>query len=287
MLTNLSKRTTVCLSAVMLLLAINSCKQDPRNNPSQTDTTYSKAPAKQEEIYVDLEKILKKNARPGAVDIHVVYDHYFRAPKEYRGYSFSEILDSVIRSDHFDTTNAIVVFKCNDGYKPEMDLSKIYAGAKGYIVYKDMNPNNKRNWPDSVYSKFKPYYLAWDNVKPKDNSYAWPYSLTALRLIPMSVEYKSIYPFKDPSLAKGFNLFKNNCMKCHSINKVGGEMGPEFNIPINITEYWKEDNIISFARDPRSFRYNSRMPAITEVPDSDMKEIISYFKYMKNNKLSK
>jgi len=62
-------------------------------------------------------------------------------------------------------------------------------------------------------------------------------------------------------------------------------MGPEFNFPENITEYWKEEDIISFAKNPKAYRYNSPMPPVTNVQDSEFRQLIRYIKYMKNNKL--
>lgn len=61
-------------------------------------------------------------------------------------------------------------------------------------------------------------------------------------------------------------------------------MGPEFNIPKNITEYRDEKLIISFAKAPTSYRYNSHMPAMTNLSDNDFANIILYLKYMKDRK---
>jgi cytochrome c2 len=63
-------------------------------------------------------------------------------------------------------------------------------------------------------------------------------------------------------------------------------MAPEFNVPKNITEYWKGDDIIAFAKNPKSFRRSSIMPPVTSLQDSDFKEIILYLKYMKDHKVS-
>ena len=93
--------------------------------------------------------------------------------------------------------------------------------------------------------------------------------------------YQGIYPSDDLSLVNGFNLFRTHCMKCHSMNTVGGTMGPDFNVPRNITEYWKEEDIIAFAKNPKSIRANSNMPAMPSIPDPDYTEIIRYLKYMK------
>jgi cytochrome c2 len=74
-------------------------------------------------------------------------------------------------------------------------------------------------------------------------------------------------------------------MKCHGINKVGGVMGPEFNYPKNITEYWDTEDIWAFVQNPQSFRYSSSMPAQTDLKREGFDEIIAYLEVMKDYKL--
>ncbi len=196
----------------------------------------------------------------------------------------SPIIDSIVRSKNFDTTNAMLVFECTDGYQPAMDYSKLFGPAEGFLVYKDLNEDISAN-PSSIGPKFQPYYLVWDNVKKDDDSFIWPFGVTGMKLISKSYHYRFMYPLKDQSLMKGFNFFINHCIKCHSINKTGGTKGPELNVPKNITEYWKEEDIISFAKNSKAYRYNSKMPAIANLKHADFAEIIAYLKYMKNHKL--
>jgi cytochrome c2 len=273
------------LAALSLSFITYSCVQTPKSKLQEIRGDDIDSSSKKIEYYIDLEKILGKRNGTNALTVQVKYDHFFRTHKKYKGYYINPILDSVIKSVDFDTSNAIVVFECADGYKPVMDLSKIFGDTRGYIVFRDLDKNVGKNWPDSVYEKFKPYYLVWDDAKKEDNSFMWPYGLIGLRLISSGREYKAIYPFENVSLVKGFTLFRDNCMKCHSINKIGGTQGPEFNFPENITEYWKEEDIISFAKNPKAYRYNSHMPPVTNVQDSEFKQIVQYIKYMKNNKL--
>jgi mono/diheme cytochrome c family protein len=267
-----------------ILFPTSSCNQK-RERPNEVkDSVKADSTLKNQEIYIDLKKILARNDLV-TNDVNVKYDQFFKTSKRYRGYSLNTIIDSAIKSGHFDTAGAVIIFECADGYKPVMDLAKIYRGAKGYLVFKDLEKGLVGNWPDSLNKMFSPFYLVWDNVEKEDHSFTWPYGLIGLRLMPGNLEYKTIYPYKDSTLVKGFNAFKQNCFKCHSINKVGGTMGPEFNLPKNITEYWKEEDIIAFVKNPSSYRYNSHMPGITNVSDADLHEIVNYIRSMKNNKI--
>lgn len=275
---------TIIISFLVVISSLNSCDQKPGNNKQITGSTMAETASNKQEVYIDLKKVLSQNNHIKTSDIDVKYDHFFKTSKKFRGYFINTLLDSVIKSVRFDTAHAILIFECIDGYRPVMDLSKIYGDAKGYIVFEDLDSNLKKNWPDSIDKKFSPFYLAWDDVKKEDDSFMWPYGLTGLKLMSANQEYETIYPYKDAALVNGFYLFRQNCIKCHSINKIGGTMGPEFNVPRNITEYWKEQDILSFAKNPSAFRYSSHMPAITNVPDTDLLEIIRYIKSMKNNK---
>jgi mono/diheme cytochrome c family protein len=84
----------------------------------------------------------------------------------------------------------------------------------------------------------------------------------------------------NPALMPGFELFRENCMKCHSVNQIGGTMGPEFNHPKNITKYWNTADIIAFAKQPASFRDNSRMPPMEHLSDNELQLIVQYLAYL-------
>jgi cytochrome c2 len=272
------------LSIILLPLAListYSCNQQAgKETPAPADSV-AHTTSNGKEVTIDLKKTLINNDGKNATDVTVKYDHFFGKAKRFRGYYLNSLIDSVIKSQNFDTGHAVIIFQCIDGYKPVMDLSKIYGDTKGFIVFKDLDSSVKRNWPDSVEKIFPPYYLVWDDVKKEDNSFVWPYGLTGMTLVSKDREYKNIYPYNDSSLVKGFILFRENCMKCHSLNKTGGSMAPEFNYPKNITEYWKDEDIISFAKSPSSYRYNSRMSPVTNVSDDDFNEIIRFIKSMK------
>ena len=78
----------------------------------------------------------------------------------------------------------------------------------------------------------------------------------------------------------GFGYFEQYCIKCHSVNKIGGNVGPELNYPRNITEYWEVENIWAFVKDPQSFRYNARMAPVTPLTRAEFDKIIAYFRYI-------
>ena len=273
----------LCCLNFCILIFITSCKEKPSKTNVGPPSNSSEMLQKEDGIYINLEKLIATTKLESPSTINVNFDPFFNSSKKYKGYYINTLIDSIVKANHFDTTNAVIEFVCTDGYKPIIDFSKISAGAKGYFAFKDLEVPGNKSWANSINSKFKPFYLVWDNVKKQDNSDQWPYALVGFRLTSQNEKYKLIYP-KDESFKEGFMLFRDNCIKCHSINKIGGTMGVEFNIPKNITEYWKESDIGSFVKNPASFRFNSRMPPITHLKDSEINKVIGYIKYMKNYK---
>ena len=70
------------------------------------------------------------------------------------------------------------------------------------------------------------------------------------------------------------------------MNGVGGVMGPEFNSPKNITEYWTRKDIMAFAKNPQSYRINARMAALPNITDGELNDVVDYLEYMVGHKIS-
>ncbi len=84
---------------------------------------------------------------------------------------------------------------------------------------------------------------------------------------------------------QGFALFKQHCLKCHSINLQGGALGPELNAPKNVTEYWQRHDLKAFIKNPESYRYQSKMPAFSFFSDAEIDAVLAYLQQMKQQKI--
>lgn len=275
---------TLFASLSLLLLHCTVKEKAPAENISTTPTSLPDSLAA--ELEIDLTDLIENQALPTSQEIAISYDPFFKQSKKFIGFSLQNFLDSIITSNQFDTSAAVLVFECSDGYRPTMPVSQVFGNKNGFIVTRDLDAPAGKNWIDSLDKKMKPFYVVWQDVPKEDHGYMWPYGLFGMRLVSAGAEFKEVYPFDSPEMVEGFQLFSQTCMKCHSVNKVGGVMGPEMNIPKNITEYWTDENIIAFAKNPQSFRYRSAMAPITGVSEEDFQKILGYLKYIAKHKVN-
>jgi Cytochrome C oxidase, cbb3-type, subunit III len=284
----MTKRFFIPILILFLAFACNNKNVRNQGILSNQNATKSAADSPQQELIVDVQMLLDKLDERNATDVSINRDPYLKGQKQYVGYELGSFLAPIIKAKRFDTTGAVLVFDCSDGYKATMDIANVFdKSIKGYVVYKDKAAQGGGNWIDSLSARLSPSYVVWQNVDYKNHAFPWPFGVKTMRLMPAASEFKAIYPFQNPEFVAGFTLFKENCNKCHALNHVGGVMGPEFNVPKSITEYWRDEDILNFAIEPKSYRASSQMPSMKEALSVDeIKTIIDYLKFMAKHKVS-
>ena len=212
----------------------------------------------------------------------------------YEGISLIALLDQVF-GDGWKKFDALK-FTTQDGYQPIIPISSIIAnyallatGEKGLSGFNKLKRKNGETIDPG------PFFLVWENIKNKsaksDPWLSWPWQITGIELTSFVREFPNSAP-PNPSTnitQKGFLAFRQHCIKCHSMNGDGGNVGPELNYPVNVTEYWKEEWLACFIDDPQSIRANSKM--ISFYRDIDNRQaiitsIIAYLKVMANKKIA-
>ncbi len=215
--------------------------------------------------------------------VNVSFDPVFKRAKKYEAIPLKPYLEKLITASNLDTANTEIIFLCKDGYNPGMPLSKV-INNEPYLAIRDLDASEGKNWMDTLQGKWNPFYLIWTNHSKGDKGYTWPYGLAHLQFKASDAAYKDAMPI-DKEMVAGFELYKEKCMKCHSMNMVGGVMGPEMNVPKNITEYWQVADIKAFVKNPYSYRYNSKMPPVAGLKDEELEVIMEYISYMKGQKI--
>jgi mono/diheme cytochrome c family protein len=83
----------------------------------------------------------------------------------------------------------------------------------------------------------------------------------------------------DGEAMRGYHIFRERCVRCHAINREGGNVGPELNVPQSIVAYRPEPQIRAYIRNPLTFRYGA-MPANPDLSERDLDALIAYFRAM-------
>ncbi len=211
--------------------------------------------------------------------IEIKNDPARKKTARYLAYPFLPVLRMWIREYQLDTTQAQIEWVCKDGYTPTNSITEVLGAGGGYLAFQDVDAPMGQRWPEQLTGRYAPYYLVWPNAPPGDYTLAWPYGLSYIKLLP-SDPYLSLKPPSKTNLEMGFTAFKKHCQKCHPLNGIGGTLGPEFNRPKNITEYWSRENIIAYAKSPQSFRENSKMYAIKGLSNYEFIAVVDYLEWL-------
>ena len=133
-----------------------------------------------------------------------------------------------------------------------------------------------------------PYYLVWPKKGLDKWQYPWPFQLVKISLRPASEYFGAAVPSgKNNHVKKGFVLFSQYCIRCHSINLSGGKLGPELNVPKNITEYFEGEALSGFILKAPSYLPGTKMPVFEGlINEGEMKNLLDYLKHMKSQKIN-
>lgn len=267
------------LISCLFIFSIFSCNQKKE----------LKAEAKsisQLEIKLDLLDLQAKNKLGKDTIVAITKDPVYHKAKKYKAVNASILIKNEIDLTKIDPKNTKIVFECKDGYKPEMPL-ELFLNANPYLAYQDVDAPKGAKWEpiikDGNEMNAEPFYIVYTSISEKDSRYKWPYNLVKIYLEPLNKSTLELYPLKNRKLETGYTLFKNQCLTCHSINGIGGTMGPELNYPRSVTEYWKEKELVDYIVNPASFRYKVKMPTLG-ITKQQSREIVDYLKYMSENK---
>lgn len=214
-------------------------------------------------------------------------------PATYQGADLVELLNLGFGPDwrRYD----LVKFGTEDGYAPLIPRETILA-HHGLVAYGEAGkPGFAPIQPTPGASvQPGPYWLVWDvqadPAAKTDAWLSWPWQLARIELTRLEREFPRAAPPADASeqANRGFTAFLQHCGKCHSVNGEGGQIGPELNYPVSVTEYWQPDWLARFIADPQSVRYNSKMvgfyPGI-QNRGAVIQEVLAYLKAMAGHKI--
>ena len=224
--------------------------------------------------YAALEAIVK----PVDVDTD---DPVYGRFKHYRAFPLLPVLERAFGDKQSLEKRQLIVY-ATDGYAVPV-TGEILTEDGAYLAFRD---REQSGWEPIGPRKQDPgpLYLVWTGNAHRDTAtYPWPYSVARIEVVEsLAVLYPRTTP-KDDMAKRGHELFLHKCVKCHAVNRQGGTVGPELNVPKNVTEYWTVDQIKAYVKNPATFRYGA-MPANPDLSDGDLAALTYYLLAMKAQK---
>lgn len=211
------------------------------------------------------------------------YDPYYEGEKTFLALPIAEVLKVGFAGEKVDIASTHYVLRASDGYTLPMTGEQL-VGDGAYLAVADVDV---AGWAPVGSQKAHPgpYYLVWKG-RPSLESHPRPWQLVGIEI----ARFEDVFPRTAPTglpddhpAQRGYATFRKRCIKCHAINQQGGQVGPELNIPQNITEYRPESQIRAYIRNPQTFRY-SKMPAAPDLSEAQLDELIAYLQAMKDRK---
>ena len=217
-----------------------------------------------------------------------INDPVYKKQKTYDGFPLGEVLKLAGLTD--TGSGDEIVFTAVDGYSPNTSFDKLQKYS-AILVFQE---HGKKAFEYEKVAQGKtmitpaPFYVVWEEGEKLHEGVPWPYQLVKIEVVNFQQKYQKLYPKNakaDSDVMKGFMTFKNQCIRCHSINLEGGDLGPELNAPKNVTEYWSKATLKEFIHNAPSFRYKSKMPSFASMKDEEIDQIVKYLEHMKGFKI--
>jgi mono/diheme cytochrome c family protein len=227
---------------------------------------------------LSLDQLLATSPR---VEIASRDDEYSGRKKRYAAFLLAPVLEKLWGRRAFGDDEALL--KAADGYVVSLRAQQLVDG-RAYVAFDDLDvPGFEPVGPKRVTPG--PFYLVWAKDEQHDlTEYPRPYQLVSVALASFEARFPNTRPDpKDAAAMLGYAIFKRICVHCHAVNREGGRVGPELNVPKSVTEYWSAAQIRAYVRDPRSFRYGN-MPPNPQLSEVDLDHLIAYLVAMQKKK---
>lgn len=246
------------------------------------------APAASAEVGLVFQRDGKEVRRATAVQISkkvppvslTIDDPHYGKRKTYRCWPIKAVMDAMYGPGWGRPPLTEAVLTAADGYASQSEAAKLREDG-GCLAFEDLDAGDGR-WEPVGRKKADPgpFYLVWSKPEQSTaNAYPWPWQLAEINLIAFEKRFPEVVPrgAKEGSAEwKGYQIFRAQCMRCHSINREGGKIGPDLNAPQSVTAYRTKEWTTGYIRQPSKWRY-TEMPDHPNLSDDDLESLWRYF----------
>lgn len=215
-----------------------------------------------------------------------VVDPYYRKLKRFRVVSLDAVLEHAFRGAvQGPLQSQQFLLRALDGFTVPISGDKL-LGNGALLALRDLDVPGWEPIPPRLVNP-GPFYVLWRGAQQQDPElFARPYQLARIEL----ARFEDVFPHTAPTgtpegspAQRGYALFREYCVRCHAINREGGRVGPDLNVPQSIVEYRPEAQIRAYITDPLQFRYGA-MPAHPHLTTQDLDALLGYFHAMSARK---
>jgi cytochrome c2 len=215
-------------------------------------------------------------------------DPIYHRNATYEGYDIQALISWLGKRSGLDLSEAIITFIAADGYRSSTRISELPKRV-GVLAYREQSSNNRSFFSDSKHGKKDfnpgPFVLVWEGSYRDADQLPTPWSITEITLGHDSIPKELIPKETSERISNGLRLWREHCLRCHSINKVGGAVGPELNVPVNITEFWPKERLHQMIENSTSLRWGSAMPSFSWLSKQEREALVEYLEVMSRNKI--
>jgi mono/diheme cytochrome c family protein len=228
---------------------------------------------------------LDELAREAPLEHVVAFDPYYQKEKRFLALPLRAALERGFAGAPGPLEGHEYVLRARDGYAVPFEGAKLLGGGAYLAVADEDVPGWEPIGPQRANPG--PVYLVWREPHQRSlEEYPRPWQLASVEQTSFERLYAHTVPAGEApgsAATRGFAIFRGQCLRCHAINREGGRVGPDLNVPRSIVEYRPAEQIKAYVRDPRAFRYGN-MPAHPHLGEPDLDALVAYFDAMSRRK---
>ena len=218
-------------------------------------------------------------------------DPHYGEPRRYRGVDLRDVLQ-----DQGFAIGEQLILVCTDGYEIPFDTSVLeHAELQALVAFGDLQPSEGSDFKLYQHGRqlvdFHPFYLIWKDEAAQLDAAAWkklpwPYSLVRIR---RAGDFAPEPPTAEAhaTVHAGYATYIDHCVKCHSINNRGGQLGPPLDRNPGMLRVLSDDQALRLITQVSDFFPGSKMPIYKDVlEESQVRDVIGYLRWMLDSSAS-